>query len=184
MLRNLQIENYALIHSLDISFDKGFTAITGETGAGKSILLGALSLLMGNRADTDVLNDKSRKCYVEGTFDIGTLSLQSFFEENDLEKAYRVEPLEELIDNLCDEMKLHHIDRLKKGKCTLSNGFVFNDLLTNLERVSDHCSNVAIAMIEIESDSFDPHEYISSLTAVHTQSFDEYFAEYSSKYHF
>ena len=108
----------------------------------------------------------------------------SAFEENDLEKAYRVEPLEELIDNLCDEMKLHHIDRLKKGKCTLSNGFVFNDLLTNLERVSDHCSNVAIAMIEIESDSFDPHEYISSLTAVHTQSFDEYFAEYSSKYHF
>lgn len=85
MLRNLQIENYALIHSLDISFDKGFTAITGETGAGKSILLGALSLLMGNRADTDVLNDKSRKCYVEGTFDIGTLSLQSFFEENDLD---------------------------------------------------------------------------------------------------
>ena len=106
------------------------------------------------------------------------------FENNDLEKAYRVEPLEELIDNLCDEMKLHHIDRLKNGKCTLSNGFVFNDLLTNLERVSDHCSNIAVAMIEIESDSFDTHEYINSLTAVHTQSFDEYFAEYSEKYHF
>lgn len=106
------------------------------------------------------------------------------FENNDLEKAYRVEPLEELIDNLCDEMKLHHIDRLKSGKCTLSNGFVFNDLLTNLERVSDHCSNIAVAMIEIESDSFDTHEYINSLTAVHTQSFDEYFAEYSEKYHF
>lgn len=85
MLRNLQIENYALIQTLNISFDKGFTAITGETGAGKSILLGALSLIMGNRADTDVLNDKSRKCYVEGTFDIGTLSLQSFFEDNDLD---------------------------------------------------------------------------------------------------
>ena len=108
----------------------------------------------------------------------------SAFENNDLETAYRVEPLEELIDNLCDEMKLHHIDRLKRGKCTLSNGFVFNDLLTNLERISDHCSNVAVAMIEIESDSFDTHEYINSLTAVHTQSFDEYFAEYSEKYHF
>ncbi len=108
----------------------------------------------------------------------------SAFENNDLESAYRVEPLEELIDNLCDEMKLHHIDRLKRGKCTLNNGFVFNDLLTNLERISDHCSNVAVAMIEIESDSFDTHEYINSLTAVHTQSFDEYFAEYSEKYHF
>ena len=108
----------------------------------------------------------------------------SAFENNDLESAYRVEPLEELIDNLCDEMKLHHIDRLKRGKCTLNNGFVFNDLLTNLERVSDHCSNIAVAMIELESDSFDTHEYINSLTAVHTQCFDEYFAEYSGKYHF
>lgn len=106
------------------------------------------------------------------------------FTENDLATAYRVEPLEELIDNLCDEMKLHHIDRLKRGKCTLTNGFVFNDLLTNFERVSDHCSNVAVAMIELESDSFDTHEYISSLTAVHTQSFDEYFAQFSEKYHF
>ncbi len=108
----------------------------------------------------------------------------SAFESNDLDKAYRVEPLEELIDNLCDEMKLHHIDRLKQGKCTLNNGFVFNDLLTNLERISDHCSNVAVAMIEIESASFDTHEYINSLTAVHTQCFDEYFNEYSEKYHF
>lgn len=85
MLRNLQIENYALIRSLDIRFDKGFTAITGETGAGKSILLGALSLILGNRADTDVLNDKSKKCFVEATFDIRELSLQTFFEENDLD---------------------------------------------------------------------------------------------------
>lgn len=106
------------------------------------------------------------------------------FTENDLETAYRVEPLEELIDNLCDEMKLHHIDRLKRGKCTLTNGFVFNDLLTNLERVSDHCSNVAVAMIELESDSFDTHEYINSLTAVHTQNFDDHFAQFSEKYHF
>ena len=106
----------------------------------------------------------------------------SAFTENDLRKAYRVEPLEELIDNLCDEMKLHHIDRLQKGKCTLNHGFVFNDLLTNLERVSDHCSNIAVAMIELESDAFDTHEYINSLTTVHTQSFDEYFAEYSSRF--
>lgn len=106
----------------------------------------------------------------------------SAFVENDLELAYRVEPLEELIDNLCDEMKMHHIDRLQKGECTLSHGFVFNDLLTNLERVSDHCSNIAVAMIELESENFDAHEYINSLTTVHTQCFDEYFAEYSAKF--
>ena len=85
MLQNLQIENYALIRALNISFNKGFTVITGETGAGKSILMGALSLVLGNRADTDVLYDKSRKCIVEGTFDITNQSLKSFFEENDLD---------------------------------------------------------------------------------------------------
>ena len=91
------------------------------------------------------------------------------FITNDLESAYRVEPLEELIDNLCDEMKLHHIDRLQKGICTLNHGFVFNDLLTNLERISDHCSNIAVALIELESDSFDTHEYINSLIEVRSR---------------
>ena len=85
MLQALQIENYALIRSLDITFDKGFTVITGETGAGKSILMGALSLILGNRADTDVLYDKSRKCIVEGSFLIDDYHFQSFFEENDLD---------------------------------------------------------------------------------------------------
>ena len=104
------------------------------------------------------------------------------FCNNDLENAYRVEPLEELIDNLCDEMKLHHIDRLQKGICTLNHGFVFNDLLTNLERISDHCSNIAVALIELESDSFDTHEYINSLIEVRSHCFDEYYAEYSKKF--
>lgn len=106
----------------------------------------------------------------------------SAFVDNDIERAYRVEPLEELIDNLCDEMKMHHIDRLQKGICTLHHGFVFNDLLTNLERVSDHCSNIAVAMIELESESFDAHEYINSLIEVRSHCFDEYYEEYSSKY--
>lgn len=78
MLRALQIENYALIRSLDIQFDEGFTVITGETGAGKSILMGALSLILGSRAETDVLYDKSRKCIVEGTFDTTGLPLEPF----------------------------------------------------------------------------------------------------------
>jgi len=85
MLRALQIENYALIRSLQITFDSGFSVITGETGAGKSILMGALSLILGNRADAAVLYDKSHKCVVEGTFDIQGLSLQAIFDNNDLD---------------------------------------------------------------------------------------------------
>ena len=113
--------------------------------------------------------------------EIISISIDAFV-RNDLETAYRVEPLEELIDNLCDEMKLHHIDRLQKGICTLHHGFVFNDLLTNLERVSDHCSNIAVAIIELESENFDTHEYINSLIEVRSHGFDEYYGEYSKKY--
>lgn len=85
MLLSLHIENYALIRSLQIQFDKGLTVITGETGAGKSILMGALSLILGNRADLGVLFDKSKKCSVEAVFDIKDLNLSLFFEQNDLD---------------------------------------------------------------------------------------------------
>lgn len=85
MLKALQIENYAIIRSLKIDFDKGFTVITGETGAGKSIIIGALSLILGKRADTAVLHDKTKKCFIEGTFDIKSLHLQDFFQQNDLD---------------------------------------------------------------------------------------------------
>ena len=85
MLRSLHIENYALIRQSDIHFESGFVAITGETGAGKSILLGALSLLLGQRADTQVLADKDHKCVVEALFDIADLNLQPFLSELDID---------------------------------------------------------------------------------------------------
>ncbi|MBO4655028.1 MAG: DNA repair protein RecN [Bacteroidales bacterium] len=85
MLQALQIENYAIIRSLKINFDQGFTVITGETGAGKSIIIGALSLILGQRADTSVLHDKNRKCFIEGTFDLSQLKLQEFFQQHDLD---------------------------------------------------------------------------------------------------
>ena len=85
MIRNLHIENYALIRSLHINFDNGFTVITGETGAGKSILLGAIALILGNRADASLLYEKSKKCFVEGEFDIQNLDLLPFFNDNDLD---------------------------------------------------------------------------------------------------
>ncbi|MFN2396189.1 MAG: DNA repair protein RecN [Bacteroidales bacterium] len=85
MLKSLLIENYALIEKLDISFDDGLTIITGETGAGKSILLGALALILGQRADTKVLYNPQKKCIIEGTFSIDQLNLEELFRENELD---------------------------------------------------------------------------------------------------
>ncbi len=84
MLLSLQIENYALIRSTNINFSQGFTSICGETGAGKSILLGALALVLGQRADSEVLLDKEKKCFIEAVFSISN-KLQSLFEDNDLD---------------------------------------------------------------------------------------------------
>ncbi len=90
MLTNLHIENYALIRESDIAFGDGFVAITGETGAGKSIMLGALGLLLGQRADVAVLADKQRKCVVEAQFDIAGLELEPLFAEADVDYDNRL----------------------------------------------------------------------------------------------
>ena len=85
MLKNLSIKNYLLIEDLSVSFNNGFTVITGETGAGKSILVGGISLILGKRADLSVNRDKSKKCIIEGVFDIGSFNLKSVFDENELD---------------------------------------------------------------------------------------------------
>ncbi|MCK5822502.1 MAG: DNA repair protein RecN [Bacteroidales bacterium] len=85
MLQSLSINNYALIDELNIKFNQGFSIITGETGAGKSILLGAISLILGQRADTSILKNKDNKCIIEGVFDISEYSLHDFFDNNDLD---------------------------------------------------------------------------------------------------
>ena len=85
MIQRLLIKNYAIIESLDIEFAKGLTIITGETGAGKSILLGALGMILGNRADTKVLYNATEKCVIEGYFDISAYDLQAFFDENEID---------------------------------------------------------------------------------------------------
>lgn len=87
MLQRLHIEHYALIERLTLSFDKGMTVITGETGAGKSILLGALSLILGQRADVKVIQEGRPRCLVEAEFDLGDRDLTAFFEQNDLEAS-------------------------------------------------------------------------------------------------
>ena len=85
MLTRLKIQNYALIRELDVELSPGFSIITGETGAGKSILLGALGLILGQRADSSVLNDKDAKCVVEANFRVEGLGLEELFSANDLD---------------------------------------------------------------------------------------------------
>ena len=87
MLKSLYISNYALIEQLEVGFDRGLTIITGETGAGKSIIMGALSLILGERANAQAIRDKSAKTVVEATFDIGGFGLKSFFENIDVDYA-------------------------------------------------------------------------------------------------
>lgn len=113
--------------------------------------------------------------------EIVTSTVQAF-SHDDLQMAARIEPLRELIGMLCDELKMRHVDRLQSGKCGISQGFAFNDLLTNIERVSDHCSNVAVAMIELESRNFDTHEYLKSLREMRNTEYKRYFEEYEQKY--
>ncbi|MDR1918976.1 MAG: AAA family ATPase, partial [Tannerellaceae bacterium] len=85
MLKALFIRNFVLIDSLDIRFKDSFTVITGETGAGKSIILGALSLVLGQRADTKSIKSGEDKCVIEATFDISSYQLEALFQENELE---------------------------------------------------------------------------------------------------
>ena len=85
MLSDLSIKNYALIDTLQVQFDSGFTSITGETGAGKSILLGGLALVLGKRADLSNIKDPNKKCSIEATFNIENFNLKSFFEAHDLD---------------------------------------------------------------------------------------------------
>ena len=94
--------------------------------------------------------------------DILNMTLIVFMDE-DVDMAKSVEPLEEMIDFLSDELKNRHIARLREGKCTIEQGFVFSDITTNFERISDHCSNIAVSLIEIKDDEYDTHRYLDTV---------------------
>lgn len=105
------------------------------------------------------------------------LTVDAFMTDN-LESLNRIESLEEVIDNLCDEDKAHHIERLQRNECKYQNGFAFNDMLTDLERIGDHCSNVGIAIRMDLDETFEPHASSIRKEAF----FDEYLKEYTQKY--
>ena len=123
--------------------------------------------------DLSVLEGAVKECV--------SISVDAFCTD-DLDLASKVEPLRELIGILCDELKLRHIARLRTGKCEMKQGFAFNDMLTNLERMAAHCSNIAVAMIEIEAADFDTHQYLKSVRERKNETYQMYFDEYERKY--
>ena len=104
------------------------------------------------------------------------------FLSDDVEIAYRVEPLEQVIDQVCRKMREKHAARLQKGKCTIVNGYVFNDLIIDFERVSDHCSNIAIVIVELLDNALDIHEMSETIREQHPHQYEEYYEEYAAQY--
>lgn len=136
-----------------------------------------------NRKDL-AFSDKAQeelRIFTEAISEIIDLAFTAF-ETGDIDKAKTVEPLEEVIDNLRNEIKKHHIKRLRKGKCTIEAGFILSDLLTNFERIADHCSNIAVCLIQIQDGSFETHEYINELKKTEDVFFLENFTDYTQKY--
>ena len=111
--------------------------------------------------------------------EIMEIACRAFCEENQAE-ALKVEPLEAVIDILCDELKSRHVARLQTGRCTIAIGFVFNDLITNCERISDHCSNLGICTLKSLNPRFMPHEYASSVEG--SAQYSEQLRHYTEKY--
>lgn len=121
------------------------------------------------------------KVVVAAVNEIVSITMESF-DKNDSELAKQVEPLEQVIDGLISESKSRHIERLTNGNCTIELGFILSDLLTNFSRVSDHCSNVAVAIIQIKDSAFDTHGYLNELKRGEEPTFHKKFEEYKEKY--
>lgn len=102
--------------------------------------------------------------------------------DNDIASAKKVEPLEQVIDILCDELKETHIERLRNGECTVLVGFIFNDLIANVQRISDHCSNVAVCVLRVGKSTFDTHEYLHEIKSTVDGQFVEDFNMFRQTY--
>ena len=124
---------------------------------------------------------REMKNLTDAITEILNITFESFLND-DAETACRVEPLEQIIDRVCLKMKEKHAARLQKGKCTISQGYVFNDLIADFERVSDHCSNIAIVIVDLMSNSLDVHELSDAMHEARPDHYQEYFEEFQSKY--
>lgn len=113
--------------------------------------------------------------------DMLTLTAEAFI-NNDLKLAYSIDPFESVVDDICEKLKLNHVERLKKGDCTIEAGIAFNDLITDLERIGDHCNNVFISMLEQEMDDYDMHQIKNTFTTDQIRDYNQLLETYKVKY--
>ena len=104
------------------------------------------------------------------------------FENTNIESAKKVEPLEEIIDELNKELKSRHVRRLREGKCTIEQGFILSDITTSLERIADHCSNIAVCILQVAEDSFDTHSYLNAIKKEDNATFQRRMEETRKQY--
>lgn len=146
--------------------------------------VGILLSVQASQQKSNAISDSAKgelKLMANAVSEALSLCIASF-STNNPEAARRVEPLEEVVDDMADRLKDHHIDRLRAGQCSVESGFIFTDLISNFSRVSDHCSNIAACIVEMQHNSYDTHKYVHS---VHHSGDVEYLSDYdyfSEKY--
>ena len=162
-----------MLHAINDFERIGYHAINMAKLA-KQIDDNSLEFSKNARKELTVLNNALRE--------ILTLTVEAF-SKNDLTEAVKVEPLEQVIDDLTKEIRNHHIERLQKGKCDSRLGVFLTDYITNCERASDHCSNIAVCLIQTHNSSFETHDYLNELKAGQEPAFVGQFTMYQDKYH-
>ena len=159
-----------LLHSIS-NFERIGDHANNILGNAKEMYEKKISFSADAKEEIDNLTD--------AVFEILNITVKAF-KNDDIALAETVEPLEQVIDVLTQNIKSRHINRLTKGDCTIELGFILMDTLTNFERISDHCSNIAVAVIEAQKDVFDPHQYLNSVKT--SGKFDECYAKYLKQY--
>ena len=161
-----------ILHTIN-DFERIGDHASNILGTAKEMHEKKISFSAGAKDELENLND--------AISEILSITVKSF-KADDIKLAEIVEPLEEVIDELIDHVKSNHIDRLTKGECTIELGFILSDMLTNYERISDHCSNIAVAVIEAQREMFDAHEYLRTVKEEKAGRYQEYFDKYMKQF--
>ena len=172
MNKNQITETSKLLHTIS-DFERIGDHASGISKVAKELSGKGISFSAEAMYDLSVVEDADKE--------IVDITVSAFADDN-LELAKQVEPLRQVVRILCGDLKTRHIARMQKGKCDMEHGFAFNDMINNLDRIAAHCSNVAVAMIELEAEDFATHKYLQTVRELKDSTYQRYLAEYEQKY--
>lgn len=172
MNKNQITETSKLLHTIS-DFERIGDHASGISKVAKELSGKGISFSAEAMYDLSVVEDADKE--------IVDITVSAFADDN-LELAKQVEPLRQVVRILCGDLKTRHIARMQKGKCDMEHGFAFNDMINNLDRIAAHCSNVAVAMIELEAEDFATHKYLQTVRELKDGTYQRYLAEYEQKY--